>query len=130
MQLLNYFLALAIAAPVSSMFVDAEQGISTSWAGVNSYFLHALKSYDSFTLNLCYLLIMLRPDRLAVLDAIKNAQLKTLRIFISHTYQNNKNTGSIEMPDIEPLQVGTYDDTQLRAIDQLMVEAHARGRSS
>jgi mannan endo-1,4-beta-mannosidase len=31
------------------------------------------------------------------------------------------------MPDIEPQQVGTYDDTQLRAIDQLMVEAHDRG---
>jgi mannan endo-1,4-beta-mannosidase len=31
------------------------------------------------------------------------------------------------MPDIEPEQVGTYDDTQLKAIDQLMIEAHARG---
>jgi hypothetical protein len=30
------------------------------------------------------------------------------------------------MPDIEPNQVGTYDDTQLRAIDQLMVEARER----
>jgi mannan endo-1,4-beta-mannosidase len=62
-----------------------------------------------------------------VLDAVKDAKLKTLRIFISHTFQNNKETGSIEMPDIEPQQVGTYDDTQLRAIDQLMVEAHDRG---
>ena len=31
------------------------------------------------------------------------------------------------MPDIEPQEVGKYDDTQLRAIDQLMIEAHARG---
>jgi mannan endo-1,4-beta-mannosidase len=31
------------------------------------------------------------------------------------------------MPDIEPQQVGTYDATQLHAIDQLMVEAHDRG---
>jgi mannan endo-1,4-beta-mannosidase len=46
---------------------------------------------------------------------------------MSHTYANNKDTGSVEMPDIEPQQVGTYDDTQLRAIDQLMVEAHDRG---
>lgn len=30
------------------------------------------------------------------------------------------------MPDIEPVQVGTFDDTQLRAIDQLMIEAHER----
>ncbi|USP74620.1 glycoside hydrolase family 5 protein [Curvularia clavata] len=69
----------------------------------------------------------LEDDRLAVLDAVKDANLKTLRIFISHTAQNNKNTGSVEMPDIEPQQVGTYDDTQLRVIDQLMVEAHDRG---
>ena len=33
------------------------------------------------------------------------------------------------MPDIEPETVGIYDDTQLEAIDQLMVEAHDRGRS-
>jgi hypothetical protein len=67
---------------------------------------------------------------LAVLDAIKNAKLKTLRVFISHTLQNNKDTGSVEMPDIEPQEVGTYDDSQLRAIDQLMIEAHDRGESS
>lgn len=64
---------------------------------------------------------------MAVLDAVKDAKLKTLRIFISHTLQNNKDTGSVNMPDIEPQQVGTYDDTQLRAIDQLMLEARERG---
>lgn len=34
------------------------------------------------------------------------------------------------MPDIEPNQVGVYDDFQLEAIDQLMLETKARGRSS
>lgn len=72
-------------------------------------------------------LINSRSDRLAVLDAVKDAKLKTLRLFISYTPQNNKATGSVNMPDIEPNQVGTYDDTQLRAIDQLMVEARERG---
>jgi mannan endo-1,4-beta-mannosidase len=33
------------------------------------------------------------------------------------------------MPDIEPKQVGEFDDTQLKAIDQLMVEALERGIS-
>jgi mannan endo-1,4-beta-mannosidase len=33
------------------------------------------------------------------------------------------------MPDIEQKQVGEFDDTQLKAIDQLMVEAHERGIS-
>jgi len=74
-----------------------------------------------------HILTINRADRLAVLDAVKDAKLKTLRIFISPTPQNNKDTGSVNMPDIEPQQVGTYDDTQLKAIDQLMVEAHDRG---
>ena len=31
------------------------------------------------------------------------------------------------MPDIEPQTVGVWDDTQLDAIDQLMMETKARG---
>ncbi|KAF5022179.1 hypothetical protein F66182_5766 [Fusarium sp. NRRL 66182] len=70
------------------------------------------------------------PDRLDVLNAIQAANLKVLRIFISETFENFKNTGSVYMPDIEPQTVGVYDDTQLRAIDQLMVEANDRGTLS
>jgi mannan endo-1,4-beta-mannosidase len=55
--------------------------------------------------------------------------LKVLRLFISETFENFKNTGSSYMPDIEPKQVGEFDDMQLKAIDQLMVEAHERGIS-
>jgi len=69
-----------------------------------------------------------RPERLQVLDAIQAADLKVLRLFISETFDNFKNTGSVYMPDIEPKQVGQYDDTQLAAIDQLMVEAQERGK--
>jgi mannan endo-1,4-beta-mannosidase len=65
---------------------------------------------------------------LEVLDAIKAADLKVLRLFVSETFENFKNTGSVYMPDIEPKQVGQFDDTQLAAIDQLMVEAHERGK--
>jgi mannan endo-1,4-beta-mannosidase len=71
-----------------------------------------------------------RSDRLEVLDAIQAADLKVLRLFISETFENFKNTGSVYMPDIEPQQVGQFDDTQLAAIDQLMVEAHERGKIS
>lgn len=98
---------LAQAAPPALQSRD----ITTSFAGVNSFFLHAFQ----------------QSDRIAVLDAVKAANLKYVRLFISYTAANNKNTGSREMPDIEPVAVGTYDDTQLNAIDQLMVEAHARG---
>ncbi|KAL7769833.1 hypothetical protein ACKLNR_001217 [Fusarium oxysporum f. sp. zingiberi] len=100
---------LAVATPHGSELPVRQQG--NSFAGVNSFFLHA------FT----------QQDRLDVLDAIQDANLKVLRIFISPTGQNFKNTGSIAMPDIEPQTVGVWDDTQLRAIDQLMVEAQARG---
>jgi mannan endo-1,4-beta-mannosidase len=72
-------------------------------------------------------LIACRPDRLAVLDAVKDAKLKSLRLFISPKAQNNKNTESVQLPDIEPREVSKYDDTQLQAFDQLMVEAKARG---
>ncbi|KAI3575562.1 glycoside hydrolase superfamily [Fusarium oxysporum f. sp. albedinis] len=100
---------LAVATPHGSELPVRQQG--NSFAGVNSFFLHAFK----------------QQDRLDVLDAIQDANLKVLRIFISPTGQNFKNTGSIAMPDIEPQTVGVWDDTQLRAIDQLMVEAQARG---
>lgn len=59
---------------------------------------------------------------------MKAAGGKIVRIFISFTDVNNKGTGSIYMPDIEPVSVGEYDDTQLLAIDQLMVEAKDRGK--
>jgi mannan endo-1,4-beta-mannosidase len=72
---------------------------------------------------------MFRADRLEVLDAIQAANLKVLRLFISETFSNFKNTGSIYMPDVEPQTVGVWDDTQLEAIDQLMVEAHDRSKS-
>jgi hypothetical protein len=35
--------------------------------------------------------------------------------------------GSIEMPDVEPHTVGLWDDTQLEAIDTLIVESQSRG---
>ncbi|KAF2033928.1 hypothetical protein EK21DRAFT_57265 [Setomelanomma holmii] len=111
MHLLSVLGSLVVLAASSEARAIEERAISTNWAGVKSYFLHAFK----------------QQDRLAVLDAIKDAKLKTLRLFISYTAQNNKNTGSVEMPNIEPKEVGKYVDTQLEAIDQLMVESHARG---
>ncbi|KAK0384836.1 hypothetical protein NLU13_7314 [Sarocladium strictum] len=100
---------LAAAAPHRPQEAKCEAG--HSWAGVNSFFLHAFQ----------------KQDRLDVLDAVKAADLKVVRLFISETFSNFKRTGSVYMPDVEPKEVGVYDDTQLKAIDQLMVEAHQRG---
>ncbi|GKU08376.1 glycoside hydrolase family 5 protein [Fusarium langsethiae] len=108
-HLLTLGLALTVAATPHGSELSIRQQ-SNSFAGVNSFFLHAFQE----------------QDRLDVLDAIQDANLKVLRIFISPTVQNFKNTGSISMPDIEPNTVGVWDDTQLEAIDKLMVEAQAR----
>lgn len=55
------------------------------WAGASCYYLHGLK----------------QADRLAVLDAFKDAGLKTVRIFVTHVYYNAKNTGNQEIKDLE-----------------------------
>ncbi|KAF4483537.1 glycoside hydrolase [Fusarium agapanthi] len=99
---------LVAATPYGSKLPARQQ--SNSFAGVNSFFLHAFK----------------QQDILDVLDAIKDANLKVLRIFISPTGHNAKNSGSISMPHIEPRTVGVWDDTQLKAIDQLTIAIHDR----
>lgn len=86
------------------------------------------KSKCNLSERIKYSKIGIRSDRIEVLDAIQAAGLRTLRLFISYTPADNKATGSVLMPDIEPQIVGTYDNTQLEAIDQLMVEAHERGK--
>lgn len=121
---------LAAAAARVPTLIERQQ--NTSFAGVNSFFLHAFQEYVSYIIGFQSLLLTddCRSDRLDVLDAIQAANLKVLRLFISETFPDFKRTGSIYMPDIEPETVGVYNDTQLETIDQLMVEAHARGKSA
>lgn len=80
------------------------------WAGANCYYLHGLKD----------------NDRIDVLNAFRDAGLKTLRIFITHVYYNAKNTGNDEIPDLE-ITPGQYNDKILNQIDNLMYEAYERG---
>lgn len=54
--------------------------------------------------------------------------MKTVRIFITHVQQNNKNSGNDEVPDLEQWGVGTYDDTILNKVDILMKECSDRGK--
>lgn len=68
-----------------------------------------------------------QPDRTKVLDAMKSAGMSTVRIFLTYIYAGNKGSNNRELPELEPEKLGVYDDTQLEAVDQLMVEAHARG---
>jgi mannan endo-1,4-beta-mannosidase len=41
MHFLKVWLSLAISAPLAAAHPFEERAISSSWAGVNSYFLHA-----------------------------------------------------------------------------------------
>ncbi|KAF8152990.1 glycoside hydrolase family 5 protein [Crassisporium funariophilum] len=83
---------------------------ANNFAGANSYFLFSLS----------------QPDRIAVLDAMKGADMKLLRIFITRVTAGNKGSSAKAVNDLETVAVGSYDDTILRQIDQLAVEARAR----
>ncbi|TKA50408.1 hypothetical protein B0A53_06263 [Rhodotorula sp. CCFEE 5036] len=88
-----------------------KRGNGGVWTGVSSYYLFAL--YDS--------------DRYAVLDAIKSGGFSVVRIFIAGVGANNKGSNSRAVNDVEPNEVGVYDDTILGLVDQLMVDCKERG---
>jgi mannan endo-1,4-beta-mannosidase len=52
MQLLKFLLPLAFSAPISVAQPLDERAISSSWAGVNSYFLHAYQKYACCNVSL------------------------------------------------------------------------------
>ncbi|CEQ43083.1 SPOSA6832_04978 [Sporobolomyces salmonicolor] len=94
--------------PVSSSSNSSLDGV---WTGVSSYYLFALSS----------------SDRSAVLDAIKAGGFKVVRIFVAGVGANNKGSGNAAVNDVEPDTVGTYSDTILGLIDQLMYDCSVRG---
>ncbi|KAL4253208.1 glycosyl hydrolase 5 (cellulase A) family protein [Abortiporus biennis] len=83
---------------------------SLFFIGANSYYLWAVS--DS--------------DRIAVLDAMKNADMKLLRVFITKVDAGTKGSTSVSVNDLETVAVGSYDDTVLRMVDTLAAEAHTR----
>jgi mannan endo-1,4-beta-mannosidase len=66
-------------------------------------------------------------DRIAVLDAMQAAGLKTLRIFITEVAQNIKGCTNSAVNDVEVGTPGNWDDTILVMIDTLISEAMPRG---
>jgi len=80
------------------------------WGGASSYFLHGLK----------------KNDRLAVLQAAKDANLKVIRIFITSTFYHSHNTDSDAISDLESWP-GSYNDKILGQIDDLMADAKNYG---
>ncbi|KAL8283497.1 hypothetical protein RQP46_005600 [Phenoliferia psychrophenolica] len=116
----------AVAAPSlvpivsnsSSSSSDSTPSTSTSTAplsgyfyGASSYYIHALPT----------------TERLAILDALVEGGFSTVRVFIASVYAGNKGSNNIKVDDLEPNQIGTYDDTILTLVDQLMLECSSRG---
>lgn len=83
----------------------------SNFGGANSFFLYAFQS----------------ADRVSVLDAMKAAGMKVLRIFITEVGSNAKGTNCNYVADLENDVVGVYNDDILKRIDDLMLEAYNRG---
>ncbi|GIL48225.1 hypothetical protein Vafri_4909 [Volvox africanus] len=100
--LLGFFSALSFSAAISSQ--------ALSFGGANSYYLYAYRT----------------NDQIRVLDAMQAAGMKTLRIFITHNWVNQKGSNNYAVSDVES-PVGVYDDTILSMIDTLMLRTQQRG---
>ncbi|KAJ6449376.1 glycoside hydrolase family 5 protein [Mycena sanguinolenta] len=98
-------LALLLGALLPSAFA------ANSFAGANNYYIWALPT----------------ADRIAILDGMQAAGMKVLRTWVTGLGAGQKASDSISVPDLEANGIGNYDDTVLNLIDQLMVDAHARG---
>ncbi|KAJ4470209.1 glycoside hydrolase family 5 protein [Lentinula aciculospora] len=84
---------------------------ANSFSGANNYYAYALPEIDRITL----------------LDGMQTAGMKVLRTWVSGQSAGQKGSDSIAVSDLEANGIGNYNDTILDLIDQLMVDAHARG---
>lgn len=106
---------LADALPPPTAALPAVAATQTNWAGVSSYYLYSCNA----------------TVRAEALNAVRAAGLKVVRVFLLST--SNNTAGAVAaceasgVPDVEPAQVGVYDDTILARLDDLLLEAAARG---
>ena len=84
-----------------------------SWAGINHYYLWSCNA----------------TIRENTLDAVRAAGLRVIRVFLLSTTGQGSVAACSDTPtpDLEPHEVGSYDDTILERLDTLMFEAAARG---
>ncbi|GIL74751.1 hypothetical protein Vretimale_2384 [Volvox reticuliferus] len=101
-HLLSFFVALSFSAAFLSQ--------ALSFGGANSYYLYTYRT----------------DDQVQVLDAMQAAGLKTLRIFISQMWANQKGSNNYAVADVEN-PVGVYNDNILSMIDTFMLRTQQRG---
>lgn len=110
MKHLPAFLLLLLALWITTLNISSCSAVST-WTGANSFPIYALN----------------QTDRLAILDAMRNANMTVLRITISQVDAGTQGSSAVHVNDVEHPNVGDFDDTILGLIDQLMSEAKPRG---
>ncbi|KAJ7589457.1 glycoside hydrolase family 5 protein [Mycena floridula] len=91
-------------------FIGTALGAS-SFAGANNYYIYSLPD----------------ADRHAILDGMQAAGMKVLRTWVTGHAAGQKASSNTQINDLEAGGIRNYDDTILNQIDQLMVDAHARG---
>lgn len=111
MRFSHIFAGCLAASLVGLATVDVAAGQQLSWAGANSFLLHAMPT----------------AARTQVLNELQKAGFKVIRIFINELFANEKNSGNVAVKDLESVAVGTYDDRVLNMIDTLMFEVAQRG---
>ena len=82
------------------------------WGGVSYFWLHACS----------------RAHRQRALSSMAHGHLKVVRVFITNIEGwRAKGCGGEASRDIEPREVGEWDDDQLRSLDDLFLDAHRHG---
>ncbi|KAJ7321362.1 glycoside hydrolase family 5 protein [Mycena albidolilacea] len=84
---------------------------ANSWAGANNYYIYALP----------------QADRLTILSGMQTIGMKVLRTWVTGFGAGQKDSTNVEVHDLEANGLGTYNETVLNLIDQLMVDAHSYG---
>ncbi|TFK39569.1 glycoside hydrolase [Crucibulum laeve] len=97
--------ALTVSLLISNAFA------ANSFAGASNYYAYSLPD----------------TDRHALLDGMKVAGMKVLRTWVTGHEAGQKGSSTTKIVDLEANGIRNYDDTILDQIDQLMVDAHARG---
>jgi len=113
--------AAELVARSASVAVTASPAVASAAVAkaIQSGYFHGASSY--------YLFAMSATQRYAVLDALQDGGFSVVRIFIASVGANNKGSDSQAVNDVEPDEVGTYDDSILTLVDQLMYDCSQRG---
>lgn len=79
--------------------------------GANAYFLHTVRSVD-------------QDD---IIESMRLANIKLVRIFIRTLGGNSEGSGSNSLEDYEVGQIGNFDESKLAPIDELMYKTYKAG---